>query len=387
MKPAFDSSQDTRGMALVPRSDFPGLGDSAYFYSAAEGPMLASVAASLQEYAAQKSRAEAGRAHHAAVLAQCKTALARLLGVVEGDLALLGSASEGIAAVGSVIDFQAGDNVVTNDLEYPSSVIPWLRLKPSGVDVRVIRHRRWEIGTDDLLNAVDARTRLVVLSHVSFVNGLRHDIEAIAAGVRKKGALFLVDATQSLGVLPVPTTCADFLVSSSYKWLLGVHGLGILYWNRTRRPNVEPAYVGRQSVVDAFGPQRFEEYTLKPDADRFGLGFVNLPGAYALSRSVPYLLSVGIERIAAHVLALGGMLLEGLNDLGFEVMTPLSPDRRGASISFAHSDAARIGEALAERGIFVWAGQGRVRVSLHLFNGAEDVTRLIALLAEIRGRG
>jgi cysteine desulfurase / selenocysteine lyase len=87
------------------------------------------------------------------------------------------------------------------------------------------------------------------------------------------------------------------------------------------------------------------------------------------------------------VLTLGEMLWDRLSNLGFEVITPRSPERRGASISFAHSEAARLGETLAERGVFVWAGQGRVRVSLHLFNGAEDVTRLLALLAEIRGRG
>ncbi len=347
--------------ALVRRSDFLGLDGVSYLYSGAEGPMLASVAAGLQEYAQQKSRAEAGRAHHAAVTRTCKEALARLLHVSEGDIALVGSASEGISAVGGLIDFRAGDNVVINDLEFPSVVLPWLRLKSRGVEVRVVRHRGWDIRTDDVLNAVDRRTRLVALSHVSFVNGLRHDIAAIGGALSATDTVFLVDATQSLGVLPVPASCADFVVSSSYKWLLGTHGLGVLYWNRPRRPDVEPTYIGRQSVVDAFGPQRFERYTLKADADRFGLGYVNLPAAYALSKAVPYLLAAGTENIAEHVLALGEMLMEGLNDLGLEVITPSQPERRGASISFVHPDAARIGPALAERGVHVWSGQGRIR--------------------------
>src|SRR5439155_2490125 len=209
---------------------------------------------------------------------------------------------------------------------------------------------------------------------------LRHDIETIGAALRATDAIFLVDATQSVGVLPVLAVSADFVVSSGYKWLLGTHGLGVLYWNRSRRPDVQPAYIGRQSVVDAFGPHQFERYTLKPDADRFGLGYVNLPAVYALSRSVPYLLAAGIENIAAHVLALGEMLIEGLNDLRIEVITPSQPERRGASISFVHAEATEIGRALAERGIYVWAGQGRVRASIHLFNDADDVARLLEAL-------
>src|SRR5262249_7911298 len=155
-----------------------------------------------QEYAEQKSRAEVGRAHHASMAAKCKQALARLLSVSEGDIALIGSASEGIAAASTLVDFRAGDNVVTTDLEFPSVVRPWVRLKPRGVEVRVVRHRCWDIRTEDVLNAVDSRTRVVALSHVSFVNGLRHDVEAIGAALHGTDTMFLVDATQSLGVLP-----------------------------------------------------------------------------------------------------------------------------------------------------------------------------------------
>src|ERR1700683_4854596 len=105
MREGIESDAGAPRRALVPRSDFVGLERAAYFYSAAEGPMLASVAASLQEYAEQKSRAESGRAHHAAVVRGCKQAVARLLSAREEDVALLGSASEGINAVAGLVDF------------------------------------------------------------------------------------------------------------------------------------------------------------------------------------------------------------------------------------------------------------------------------------------
>ena len=369
--------------ALVPRSDFLGLDGVTHLYTGAECPMLAEGAAALQEYAAHKTLAEAGRAHHATVAAGCKGALGRLLNVAPDEIAFVGSASDGINQVCSAIDFRPGDNVVVNDLEFPSITLPWLRLKGRGLEVRVVHHRQWDMPLEALLDAIDGRTRLVALSHVSYVTGLRHDIEALSARLRRTDALLLVDATQSLGVLPVPASVADFVVSSSYKWLLGTHGLGVLYWNRARTPNFEPAGIGWYSVDNLFAPDRCERYTLKGDAGRFETGYVNFPAIYALARSVPYLSEIGIPGIAKHALALGDVLIRGMDALDLEVMSPRDPKDRGASVSFAHERAVEIGGELATCGIHVWAGDGRVRASTHLFNDETDVATFLAALAEV----
>jgi selenocysteine lyase/cysteine desulfurase len=371
---------------LVPKSDFLGLDGLTHLYTAAECPMLARAATALQEYAVQKSRAEAGRAHHAAVARSGKEAVGRLLGMAPEEIAFVASASDGINQVCGAIDFREGDNVVVNDLEFPSVTLPWLRLKQRGVEMRVVRHRRWDIPTAALLEAVDGRTRLMALSHVSYVTGLRHDVPAIADGLRRSGTLLLLDATQSLGVLPVPAAAADFVVCSTYKWLLGTHGLGVLYWNRSRRPDFQPAAVGWYSVENLFAADRYERYTLKPDAGRFETGYINFPAIYALASSVPYLLDTGADRIAAHALALGDHLVEGLARLDLEVMSPRDPARRGASVSFAHERAAEIGPALAAHNIHVWAGDGRVRASTHLFNDEADVDRYLEAVADVLRR-
>lgn len=372
---------------LVPRTDFLGLEGLAHLYTAAECPMLAAGAAALDEYARQKPRAEAGRHRHAAVTKQCRADLACLLSAAPDDIALLSSASEGINAVCGLIDFRPGDNVVINNLEFPSVALPWLRLQARGVVVRVVPHQHWDIRTDALLAAVDDRTRLVALSHVSYVNGLRHDVKAIGAALAGTRTLVLVDATQSLGVLPVPAAAADFVVSSTYKWLLGTHGLGVLYWNRARRPDVEPPTIGWYSVADTFAPDRYRRYALRPDAGRFETGYLNFPAIYVLSTAVPYLLATGIDRVAAHAAGLGELLIDGLGQLDLEVITPVDRPRRGASVSFVHPEAATLGPALAERGVHVWAGDGRVRASTHLFNDAADVSRYLETLSSILGRG
>lgn len=372
--------------ALLPRSEFVELDDKTHLYTAAEGPLPKRSAAALTDYVLEKSAAEAGRSHHAEITHQCRSKVADLLNADASDIAFMSSASDAINAVCGLIDFQPGDNVVINDLEFPSVALPWLRLKARGIEVRVVRHKNWEIRPDQLLETIDDHTRLVALSHVSYVNGLRHDVERIGSALRGTNTLFLLDVTQSLGVLPVAATAADFVVSSTYKWLLGTHGLGILYWNRHRVPDVQPQAIGWYSVTDTFSPHRYESYRLRDDAGRFESGYLNFPAIYVLNESLDLLCRLGIDRAAAHSHGLGDLLIEGLRGLNLEVTTPFDRTRRGASVTFVHPEAAAIGTDLADEGVHVWAGDGRVRASAHVFNDERDVHRYLEVLAGVLRR-
>jgi cysteine desulfurase / selenocysteine lyase len=368
---------------LIPRSDFIGLEDGAHLYCAAECPMLHGTAEAIADYTRQKSRAEAGRINHADVTRSCRSGLATFLNVAATDIALLGSASEGINAVGGLIDWRTGDNVVVNDLEFPSVVLPWMRLRDRGVDVRVVRHQNWRISTKSLLAAVDSRTRLVALSQISYINGFQHDVEAISRALRDTPTLLLLDVTQALGVLPVSANLADFVVCSTYKWLLGVHGLGVFIWNRRRVPDPQPVGIGWYGVESMFSADRYERYALREDASRFETGYLNFPGIYALNASVAYLLKIDPERLKTHVHDLGDRLISGLSALGLTVTSPTERARRGASVTFLHDKAAEIGAELAVRRVHVWAGDGRVRASTHAFNGSEDADRYLAELSDV----
>jgi cysteine desulfurase / selenocysteine lyase len=371
--------------ALAPKSDFFELEDVAHLYSAAECPMLASAAAALMDYTRWKSRAEAGRRHHSQITASCKSRIAELLGVSADEIALLGSASEAINAIAGTLAFRPGDNVVVNDLEFPSVVLPWLRMRDRGLEVRVVRHENWTVPAERLLAAVDDRTRLVALSHVSYVNGWRHDVETISETLRTTPTRLLLDATQSLGVFPVEARLADFVVSSTYKWLLGTHGLGILHVNPSRLQALEPAAIGWYSLAAAFTQDRYERYQLRADAGRFETGYLNFPAIYALNASVAYLLNIGVERIARHALALTAELIGGLRSLGLTVATPEDPERRGASVTVLHERASEIGARLAEEAVYVWAGDGRVRASTHAFNDSSDVARCLDVMKKAIG--
>jgi cysteine desulfurase/selenocysteine lyase len=366
--------------SLAPKHDFIGLEECTYLYTGAESAPLKSLVLVLSAYLLERARAEAGRAVHAQTEQRCKEHVAALLNRTPDEIAIVGSASEGIVLVAGGIRFQAGDNIVTNDLEFPSTVLPWLQLKERDVEVRVLRSRQWQITPDDYAHAIDGRTRLVTASHVSYLSGLRQDIRAIADLAHAHGALMLADVTQSLGVVPVDVANCDFAVASTYKWLLGVHGGGVLFWNRQRLPDFAPGGVGWFSVKDLHSPHRFERFEWKPTAARFELGMPTYPAIYALAEGVRYLRQFGIPRIASHVLQLGEELIGGLKSQGWTIMTPAQPELRAGNIAIATDQAIKIRDALLAEHIHVWGGDGRVRASLHLYNDSQDTSRLLEAL-------
>ncbi len=371
-------------MALTDRARFIGAhDDQAFLFTGAEGLVPTTAIAASETYYRHKTDPVSGRLRHAEVGARLRQQLASLHGGTSEDIALLGNASQGISAIYALIDWQPGDNIVlvSSDLEFPSVGLPARKLVAGGdVEVRVVNHSDWIVTPDDVLGAVDERTRLVFASHVSYRTGLRLDIETIGAALRDTGAIFAVDATQSLGVISVPATSCDFVVSTSGKWMLGPYGVGPLYWNRERLPNVEPADIGWYSVVDDLA----NPYDLKPDAGRFEVGSLDWPAIYALNAGLDVIEEIGVDAIEAHVVKLGGDLLDQLREFDLDVITPEDPALRAGIVSWLDDAAPATAASLAEHGVYVTGSSGRIRAAFHLYNDERDVERLVTALSRIQ---
>lgn len=369
--------------ALVDRSAFIGLDQRTWFYGGAESPPLLGMREALNTYVTNRANGPDGRKQNSEVEDQVKRNIAALLGGRPEQIALMSNSSEAISMIASSFKFQAGDNIVINDLEFPSGVLPWLQLKAAGLEVRVVPSHNWQVTAEDLLAPVDENTRMVVTSHVSYMSGARIDYSKVYRELKKTKALFLVDATQSLGIVPVNMNDADFIVASSYKWLMAGHGVGILAVNPERAGQFEPRYVGWRSVEDMFSDTRFERFSFLPDARRFEGGYPSYPTLYAMNFSTKLLLSIGIERIERHVLELGGKLIEEMKRIGYEPMTPEKPELRAGNISFVCPDGEKFADELLQQGTYVWGGDGRLRASIHLYNNSADVAKLVSQLAVI----
>jgi selenocysteine lyase/cysteine desulfurase len=334
--------------------------------------------AALSRYLRDKSTGMAGRVSQEAEIARARAGIARYWRVDIGSIGFVSNVAEGISIVAESLDWRDGDNIVIDADEYPSVAGPFLMHRHPRVALRQAR------GTEpDRFTAhVNDRTRVIGVSYVSYLTGERHDLHELRALADKVGALLVVDFTQAAGYLPFDASVADFAFSACYKWLLGITGVAIAYWNRTRQPAWTPATAGWHSFAP--GHRGYDNPPpLRADALRFTRGNPAHAPVYVLAEALDYLAGFDMRAVQAHVQTLTTAMLERLRELQFPTLTPADPARHGASVCVPSSRAQAIVDAMAQNGVLAWNGQGRVRFSFHGYNSAQDVDRAIdALRAE-----
>jgi cysteine desulfurase/selenocysteine lyase len=371
---------------LIPKTEFIGLEEITHLCAGGESPTLKSHRAAVERFFSDKAMGEGSRERMEETVNRCKQKVSDLLGVSPDNIAFISTSSEGINLLTYGLKWRSGDNVVVCDVEFPSDVLPWTRLKEQGVEVRIVSNQNWFVSLSNIQQALDGRTRVVAVSDVSYFTGQRLPLKELSEMVHSHNALLSLDSTHAAGVVPVQASYADILVSSCYKWLLGTHGVAIFYWNRERLPDLEPPFLGwhsGESIPDWQAPTQF---ALRSGADRFEAGNLGFISIYILDNALEHILRIGIPDIESHVLYLSGLVWEGLHGLDFELMTPRDADQRAGNICFMTPHISEIIAWLNERKILVWgayAGVGRVRVSTHLYNSARDVGRLLNTLEDL----
>lgn len=372
-------------MFSVPNKDqFPRTREVSYLDTAAEGipPLVA--AAALEEYSKQKSSGSPGRHRHYQIQREAEAAAAGLLGAETENVVLLANASEALNLLANAINWKAGDEVLISDLEFPSNVLVWLRLRRLGVRLVVIPTQDGAMTLEDWTAHLSERTRVVTVSQVSYKTGTQLPfLEGLAEAAHRVGALFCVDATQAMGRVPVSIQGVDYLVASSYKWLLGTHGLAVVYAASALLQSMEPSTVGWYSVNALFHSQRFETYTAKSGAGQLQAGMPNFPALYAMRASMEFLAAIGVEALDRALQPIVRQLRDGLANQGVSLLTPPDPCFASGIVSFSCDEAERVCRELAGQGVIVWGGDGRIRLSVHLYNDSADVDRCLAALKKV----
>ena len=314
---------------------------------------------------------------------------AQLIDCSADCIAIVPSASYGIATAARNVPVRQGQNILVLAEQFPSNYYPWQRLvEENGASLKVVPWPEDHDWTTAVLNSLTADVAIAALPHVQWTSGGRLDLIRIGEACRKIGAALVLDLTQSLGALPfsVHDVQPDFAVAASYKWLLGPYSVGVLY--------VAPKWQGgiplEENWIQRANARDFSSilYTGNYDvgARRFDMGersnFALLPAAV---RAMKQLLEWEVAQISETVGALNRQLANAAADMGFSA--PSEPFRAPHYLALRRKAAIpkELPEMLAREKVFVSVRGSSIRVTPHVFNTAEDCERLIACLCRIAG--
>lgn len=377
-------------VASVRKREFPVSDRYLYFNHAGVSPIPARAAAAGSDWFARARDEGAARPRlWLETTARARERFARLIGAAPEEVAFVKNTSEGVSLVAAGFPWKEGDNLVLTDLEFPSNVYPWLRLRSRNVEVRTVPAREGRIRKEDLFEACDGKTRLIALSSVEFGHGFRNDLPGIGEFCQRNGIFFCVDAIQSLGVIPMDVRAygIDALAADGHKWMLGPEGIGGFFLCRDVLEMIEPVELGWNSVENRFDFETID-FRLAPDARRFEPGTHNVAGIAAFDASLDLLLSTGVDRIWERVRALTEAAIEEALRAGYEVLSSRQPEERSGIVTFRvpGADPVALWKAMLARNAVCSPRCGGIRVSPHFYNTPEEVAQFFRLLAEERQR-
>jgi selenocysteine lyase/cysteine desulfurase len=360
--------------------DFPSLANRVYLNSAAEGIPPRQVLDALNQYAQDKIIGMDGRLLHQEQWSQARAKVASFLGFTPEDIGICSCSSEAYNLVNLALALKEGDEVVVNDLDFPSGTTPWLAGN-TGAKVKVWRSQDGVLDTKDLEPLLSARTRLVNISIVSFYNGFYLDLDEVSRIVRSRSnAIFAVDVTQALARHPLNLKNVDLVVSSTHKWMLGPHGGGLVAVNPERADELTVPAGGWFNLDNAFDDSRFTKLQVKHGAASYMVGMPNYAAIYAINAALGYIASIGVEAIEKKANSLAQRCRDGIGELPVDLMGPVKLEKTSGIISFTHPDYERVNKFLHKENIHVMSHAGRMRIAIHGYNDEGDIDHFLESL-------
>jgi selenocysteine lyase/cysteine desulfurase len=310
--------------------------------------------------------------------------IAEFVGGRGDEIALLRNTGDCATVLAQGLDLGPGDEVIIGANEFGSNAYPWLALRARGVTVMLIDSPRERMTPDVLRRYVSPRTKVVAVSWVTFDDGYRHDLRALAEVAHAGGALFVTDVMQGLGAFPldVAATEVDAIYAGGAKWLMALQGVSFLWLRAALLDRVALRLPGWRSPADMWD---FLDYAQPPapNASRYEGGTVNIIGALSLATSIDVLAGAGIERIAAHVLALTDRLVDGVMSRGWTVLGDRSRDEvKSGIVTFSRDDVDPVafGKRLGAAGICVTYRPNGIRIAPHAHNTTEEIDAILDAL-------
>lgn len=372
----------------LPRSLFAVTEHSTYLNHAAVGVLPGPARDALHAFVdAHAGLGVMGVYRYEAQMPAYRAALGRFIGAHERDIAILRNTGDGANAIAAGFDWNAGDEVILADNEFPANAYPWLSLRGRGVRVTLIETRRERLTPDVLRARMTANTKAVAVSWVSFEDGFRHDLAGLSEAAHRGGAIFCVDAIQGLGAFPldVQRDGIDALYCGGAKWMLALQGVSFLYVADRLRDRLRLASPGWRSVA-VMGDFLNYEQPWVDDVSRFEGGTPNFIGALSLALSVELFERHHPAAVERHILALTDHLCEGLHGMGAQVLAPRGDGQSSGIVTFTlpGTEPIALGKALQREGIITTYRSNGVRVSPHGYNTPAEIERLLDVVRRAR---
>jgi cysteine desulfurase / selenocysteine lyase len=364
-------------LALAYRGEFPVTENLVYLNHAAVSPLCRRASDAMKHLADDACRF--GSYHYDQWLDAyegLRVATAKLINAHKSEIAITKNTSEGIATVANGFAWRPGDKVVAFKEEFPANYYPWARLESRGVKVE------WLSAADplDRIDEAARGARLLTISYVQFLSGLRADLHAIGEICRRHGCFFFLDAIQGMGAFPIDVRAMGIhaLSADGHKWMTGPEGCAVLYVQHDCQDLIYPEEFGWTNVAH-FGDYSNRDMTLRADAGRYEPGTLNTVGIYGLRAAIEFLLEVGIDRIAPAVQALADRVAEGVQAKGYELLAQRTPSTSAGIVSFRKQglDARVLYSDLKRKGFLAAPREGWLRVSPHFYLTADEMDRLV----------
>jgi selenocysteine lyase/cysteine desulfurase len=376
------------------RAQFHLPADSAYFNTAGLGASPRAVTDAVKS-AMDRVEASPAPGHSEADWTRIRSKAATLLGPScrPEEIALVSTATEGINMVLNGLPLRQGDEVITSTHEHVALAVPLLhKIRTAGIVVRTFEP---DLDSADrtverVRALVSARTRLIVISHVTCTTGQVLPVAAIGQVASTYGLWYALDGAQSLAHVPfdIATTGAQFYTASGHKWLLGPKRTGLLFVRRDQIETLVPTVVGAYS--DEANSLVDRTLTLRASAQRFEYGTQNAALVYGLEAAIDLLSSLGLQTTWARNRRLADAFRDRLQRLkGVELLSAADPSGRSAIVTFRLDgrDNREVANRLTAQKLRVRsvteASLDAVRASFHLCNDETDVARLADAIRRI----
>jgi selenocysteine lyase/cysteine desulfurase len=354
----------------------------AYFNTANLSPLLHTVRAAGEEALAQRGKPwSTSPADWFPDVEALRAAFADLIGAQADDVALVPATSYGLAAVAGNLSAGPGDRVLVLDEEFPSNYYTWKRFaQTTGAELLVVEREPGQTWTDAVLAAIDERVAIASVPNVHWTNGALLELEHVGPALRAAGSAFVIDASQSLGAMPLDVAALrpDAVVAVGYKWLLGPYSLGYLYLDPILQDGqpLEENWIARAGSED-FG--RLVDYRddYLPGARRFDVGertnFQLVPMSLAALRQI---LDWTVPRIAATLRERTDEIVARTAELGVTTAAENERAPHMLGLAFPPEAARRVAAELAASSVIASVRGSSLRIAPHLHNSSEDVDRL-----------